>query len=215
MKRQILLHTEKTTKARLEDSCSTILDEIRAVIGDLKESFSITFENGESAVDFLKTHGTTQHKEVLKLTDELVYIKYKEHVDNVLAQSPGMIKEKVVQLFSIEKDGKNASSIIEKCQSIANKIRGLGANIELEHFLVNDEFVHNGKLDTRLSKKYNTYCKNEKQVDTLRYAQKLKEVIEWGLKSGVVAKNHLGHITSNIIDVDTGEIRHHYIARIQ
>lgn len=215
MKKKIPLMVNEPLKHELELSANVILEKIRMVQSQTNKNLGINIDNPIDTIAFINKYSKETDFENEKKINELLLIKFEKEVKKLMDDYPSLIKLKALEMFCTSSDMEEAKQIIRLAVSINFSMMKLGQNIDLEHFLLNDEFVYNSKIDTRLKEAYTTYCKNKKQVELLELAEKLKSIVKLSIKVGLISDKTIGINIENIMNLNTGDIMYNKIAMMQ
>lgn len=176
----------------------------------------------EQIIELLKEYQQTYIRQIREeaTTDEVLIAIKTNSGKQLLETKHAKDKVKLEQAFpnldeedALEMLSKQSKSIVDSLitlgTEINNKLKGTG--LQLENFVLNNEFVMNSKVEGRIKNMSAIVCQNQKQKDLRDLAMKLSKHIKGALKTGLLAPNRLGAVGENIIDINTGEIKHKYI----
>ncbi|WP_159021260.1 hypothetical protein [Formosa sp. L2A11] len=216
LKKQIPLMTNDSLKAKLESTCNIILEKIDTAVKRSKTDLGIDLSNTNYTKGFIKKYSKSEDSENIEFQNELLFMKFEKELSNFQNDYPSVIKSKALEMFSTDEDREKAKSIINLYASINHNIKQLRIDgLDLDTFILGNEFIWNTKIDTKIRKATTTYCKSQKQVDLLGVAEKISEIILHAQKIGLLANDRLGVNGSNLVDIDTGEIRYNVIGSIE
>lgn len=211
LKKKIPLMVNIPLREKLEADVNSIIEEIL----DLKEISKPFFENqsNENLFEFIRKYQTERDIDNTEKQNELLFIKFKDELAKFKEDYPNSIKEKALEIFCSDSDREVCIAVISMSVNINRSLEQLNlSDLTLETLVLNEEIVYNKKIDTQLKKRYVRYCENKKQIELLRLAEELSEIVQRSIKVGLISNNSLGINISNIIDIDTGKIRYNYIA---
>lgn len=199
-KREVLYTNEaiRASKTRVAEGVLTLINEYKEVY---QEQI-----NEEAPIDEIVNAINTGNE-----VEEFIKLRHKEDLKNLKDTFPHIDQEKALAIFKEETE-KVAEQLISIASNIQLRLKGEG--ITIEHFVLNDEFSLNSKVKGRIKNMSTTYCTNKKQKEVRDLANKLSKLIKSALDNGVLASNRLGTNAENIININTGEINHRYIARL-
>ncbi len=199
-KREVLYTNEaiRASKTRVAEGVLTLLNEYKEVY---QEQI-----NEEAPIDEIVNAINTGNE-----VEEFIKLRHKEDLKNLKTNFPHIDQEKALSIFKEETE-KVAEQLISIASNIQLRLKGEG--ITIEHFVLNDEFSLNSKVKGRIKNMSTTYCTNKKQKEVRDLANKLSKLIKSAIDNGVLASNRLGTNAENIININTGEINHRYIARL-
>lgn len=211
LKKKIPLMVNIPLREKLEADVNSIIEEIL----DLKEISKPFFENqsNENLFEFIRKYQTERDIDNTEKQNELLFIKFKDELAKFKEDYPNSIKEKALEIFCSDSDREVCIAVISMSVNINRSLEQLNlSDLTLETLVLNEEIVYNKKIDTQLKKRYVRYCENKKQIELLRLAEELSEIVQRSIKVELISNNSLGINISNIIDIDTGKIRYNYIA---
>jgi len=216
MRKKIPLMVNEPYKAELENSANIILEKIDLVKEKASGFLNIHFDKTSHLIEFIKAYKDEKQIDDIEQQNELLFIKFDKEITKLLSDYNNLIKTKALEMFCTDVDREKAKEIIHFAVSINKSIQKFNlSNLDLECFVLNDEFVYNSKIDTRLKELYTTYCQNVKQRQLKELAEKLSEIVNHSIRTGLIADNILGTNIENIIDINTGHIKYNKIAVIQ
>ncbi|SMG23612.1 hypothetical protein [Arenibacter troitsensis] len=215
LKKRIPLMVNEPLRNELEKSTKVILEKISIIQSLSKDNLGIDLSNPDNAMGFIRKYSKQEDIENVELQNELLFIKFGKEVSKLTSDHPSIIKLKALEMFCTQTDRDKTKEVIHYAVSINIGVEKLNAEIDLEHFVLNDEFIYNSKLDTRLKELYTTYCKNNKQKEIKEFTEKISEIIKHAMKIGLISNSRLGVNPENFIDINTGDINYYRIAGLQ
>ena len=216
MRKKIPLLVNEPYKTELENSAKVILEKIDLVKEKASDFLNIEFNKTDALIEFIKAYQNENQIDNVEQQNELLFIKFDKEITKLISDYNNLIKTKALEMFCTDTDREKAKEIIHFAVSINKSIQKFNlSNLDLECFVLNDEFVYNSKIDTRLKELYTTYCQNDKQRQLKELAEKLSEIVKHSIRIGLIADNRLGVNIENIIDINTGHIKYNKIAVIQ
>jgi hypothetical protein len=216
MRKKIPLMINESYKAELENSAKVILEKIDLLKQKVNDFLNIEFDKTDALIEFIKVYQNENQIDNIEQQNELLYIKFDSEIAKLLSDYNNLIKTKALEMFCTDTDREKAKEIIHFAVSINKSIQKFNLpNLDLECFVLNDEFVYNSKIDTRIKELYTTYCQNDTQRQLKELAEKLSEIVKHSIRTGLIADNLLGTNIENIIDINTGHIKYNKIAVIQ
>jgi hypothetical protein len=198
-KKKEILHIDK----HLTDVQNAIAMDALKMLNQYKEIYKVQINEKASVEEIAKSIQSNSKTHLFK-------IKHSKEQKQLQETFPNLSEDKALEILA-EQSHEIADSLVKLSTSAIDKLKGSGLTID--NFILNDEFVMNSKVEGRIKNKASIYCQNQKQKDLRNLATKVSELVKNGLKSGLLAPNRLGVVMENIIDVNTGEIKHHYILR--
>ncbi len=216
IKKKIPLTINETYKNQLEASAKVILEKIGIAQQQAKDNLNIDLSNTDKAIDFIKTYQSENDAYNTDKQNELLFIKFNKEISKLMSDYPNLIKTKALDMFCNDKDREQVKELIYLIVTINLGLKRLGtSNLQLETFVLNDEFVYNSKIDTQLKELYTTYCISKKQVELKELAEKLSNIVKHNIKIGLISDVSIGINIENIIDINTGKVKYNIIARYQ
>ncbi|WP_298326217.1 hypothetical protein [uncultured Dokdonia sp.] len=178
-------------------------EEVLQLLNQYKTTYLQEIKEGATMDEVIKAISTNRAKEILLTKYAKDTIKLQESFTHLN------------EADALEMLSKTSTAIVEKLVNIStNVIQKLqGTGIQIEHFALNEDFVMNSKVDGRIKNMSAIYCANAKQKDLRNLAIKISELIQGAMQTGLLHHNRLGTIAENIIDINTGKIKHQYIMR--
>lgn len=216
MRKKIPLVVNKQYKEELENSANIVLEKIELLKQSASNFLDLKFDTTDSLIEFIRTYQSQDQINDTEEQNQLLYIKFDNEISQLLKDYNNLIKTKALEMFCTDADREKAKEIILYAVSINNSIEKFNLkNLDLECFVLNDEFVYNSKIDTRLKELYTIYCQNEKQKQLKELAEKLSEIVKHSIKIGLVSDKTIGLNIENIIDINLGNINYRRIAMVK
>ncbi len=216
IKKKIPLMVNETYKNQLEASVKVILEKIGIAQQQAKDYLNIDLSNTDKAIEFIRKFKSENDVENTDIQNELLFIKFDKEISKLMSDYPNLIKTKALEMFCTDKDRGQVKDLIYLIVTINLGIKRLGAsNLEFESLVLNDEFVYNSKIDTKLKELYTHYCETKKQVELKELAEKLSDIVNHNIKIGLISDVSIGINIENIIDINTGKVKYNKIARYQ
>jgi hypothetical protein len=138
----------------------------------------------------------------------LLDIKHQKNKTKMLETFPSLNEDEVLDVLGY-KSKTAVDSMVKQGIDINATLKSSGLSIE--NFVLNEEFVLNTKVEGRIKNMATLYCTNDTQKELRNLAMKLSKLVKDALKTDLLAPNRLGVVAENIIDINTGEIKHRYI----
>ena len=216
MRKKIPLMVNDTYKNDLENSAKVVLEKIELLKQTANEFLNIKFDKTDALIEFIKLYQDENQINNVEQQNELLYIKFDSEIAKLLKDYNNLIKTKALEMFCTDADREKVKEIIHYAVSINKSITKFNLKtLDLECFVLNDEFIYNSKIDSRIKELYTTYCQNDKQKELKELAEKLRDIVNHSIKIGLISNNVLGINIENIIDINTGKVKYNKIAIIK
>jgi len=198
-KKREILHTDQ----HITEAKTQLADKVVLLLNEYKENYQLHIKADASMDEVVKAIKENNSTSVIQVKHTIDKEKLEENFKHLNEQQ-------VQEILGIQSKGV-VENLTQIATSVKHKFKGSGLTID--NFILNDEFTINSKVTGRIKNMASTYCTNSNQIQLRNLAIKIGNLVKGGLKSGLLSPNRLGIIAENIVDINTGEVKHQYIMR--